>query len=143
MTPTRKSKEKGGTEKAENLPKRHSLDALIEKYKEVAQLVEKEGKQYAIKLDQEVNEDVAIKYRLVLRPTGRGIVHVLEILDATEERAAIQIPLVGRDWARVLNHADRVLTSLSIEKFREVSELLVELSERLKLGSRSSVTEVE
>jgi 1,4-alpha-glucan branching enzyme len=139
MTSTRKSKEKGSTEKAE----RHSLDALIEKYKEVAQLVEKEGKQYAIKLDQEANEDVTIKYRLVLRPTGRGIVHVLEILDATEERAAIQIPLVGRDWARVLNHADRVLTSLSIEKFREVSELLVELSERLKLGGRSSVTEVE
>ena len=143
MTSARKSKEKGSTEKVENPPKRHSLDVLIEKYKEVAQLVEKEGKQYAIKLDQEVNEDVAIKYRLVLRPTGRGVVHVLEILDAAEERAAIQIPLVGRDWARVLNHADRVLTSLSIEKFREVSELLVELSERLKLGGRSSVTEVE
>jgi len=139
MTSTRKSKEKG----VENSPKRHSLDVLIEKYKEVAQLVEREGKQYAIKLDQEVNEDVTIKYRLVLRPTGRGIVHVLEILDATEERAAIQIPLVGREWTRILNHADRVLTSLSIEKFREISELLVELSERLKLGSRSSVTEVE
>jgi len=119
------------------------IDALIERYNEIRQKAESENKQYAIKLDQESNEDVTVKYRLVLRPAARGIVHTLEILDATEERAAIQIPLLGRDWARTLNHADRVLSSASIEKFREVAELLIELSERLKLGGRSSVTEIE
>jgi len=41
-----------------------------------------------------------------------------------------------------LNHADRVLNTMSTEKFREVSRLLVELSKRL--GSRgSAATEVE
>jgi hypothetical protein len=118
------------------------VDALIERYNEIRQKVEAENKQYAIKLDQENSEDVTVKYRLVLRPTGRGIVHTLEIMDAVEERAAIQIPLLGRDWERVLNHADRVINSMTAEKFREVAQLLVELSQRLSLGGRSSVTEV-
>ncbi len=120
-----------------------ALEALIAKYKEIAAKVEQEGKQYAIKLDNEAGEDITIKYRLVLRPTGRGIMHTLEILDATEERGAIQIPLMGRNWERVLNHADRVLSSMTIEKFREISELLIGLSERLNLGRSGGVTEVE
>jgi hypothetical protein len=143
MTAAKKSKEGGSAEKAEAQPKRHSVEALIGKYKEVAQLVERENKQYAIKLDLEPSEDVTIKYRLVLRPTGRGVVHTLEILDAMEERAAVQIPLLGRDWERMLNHADRVLSAMSIEKFREVAELLIELNKRLNLGGRGPVTEVE
>jgi hypothetical protein len=120
-----------------------AVEALIEKYKEIAQLVENEGKQYAIKLDTESSEDVTIKYRLVLKPTSRGIMHTLEILDATEERSAIQIPLAGRDWERILNHADRVFSTMTTEKFREVAELLTELSNRLSLGRTSRVTEVE
>jgi hypothetical protein len=119
------------------------VEALIERYKEIANKVETEGKQYAIKLNQETNEDVTVKYRLVLRPTARGIIYTLEILDATEERAAIQIPLFGWDWERILSHADRVINSMTAEKFREVAELLTELSNRLNLGRRSSVTEVE
>jgi dTDP-D-glucose 4,6-dehydratase len=119
------------------------VEALIEKYKEIAAMVEREGKQYAIKLDTESSEDVSIKYRLVLKPTARGIIHTLEILDATEERSAIQIPLAGRDWERILNHADRVFNAMTTEKFREVADLLIELSNRLNLGGRSSVTEVE
>jgi len=129
-------------EKSDSGKSSSQVEPLVEKYRETAQKVEAEGKQYAIKLGGESNEDVTIKYRLVLRPTARGIVHTLEILDATEERAAIQIPLLGRDWARTLNHADRVLSNVSVEKFREIAELLVELSERLKLGG-SSLTEVE
>ncbi len=120
-----------------------AVEALVEKYKEIARKVEAEGKQYAIKLDNEVGEDVTIKYRLVLRPTGRGIVHTLEILDATEERSAVQIPLIGRNWEQILNHADRVLSSMTIEKFREVAELLVELGNRINQGRSSGVTEVE
>jgi len=119
------------------------VEALIEKYKEIAAMVEREGKQYAIKLDTESSEDVSIKYRLVLKPTARGIIHTLEILDATEERSAIQIPLAGRDWERILNHADRVFSAMTTEKFREVAELLIELSNRLSLGRTSRVTEVE
>jgi len=119
-----------------------AVDQLLSKYQEIAQKVESEGKQYAIKLGDESSEDVTIKYRLLLRPTARGIMHTLEIMDATEERAPIQIPLFGRNWERILNHADRVLNTMSTEKFREVSHLLVELSKRL--GSRgSAATEVE
>jgi len=129
-------------EKADSGKSSSQVEPLVEKYRETAQKVEAEGKQYAIKLGGESNEDITIKYRLVLRPTARGIIHTLEILDATEERAAIQIPLLGRDWARTLNHADRVLSNVSVEKFREIAELLIELSERLKLGG-SSLTEVE
>jgi hypothetical protein len=120
-----------------------AVEALIEKYREIANKVEAEGKQYAIKLDLESNEDVTVKYRLVLRPTPRGIIHTLEIMDAAEERGAIQIPLTGRDWERILNHADRVLSAMTIEKFREVAELLTELSNKLSLGRSSRVTEVE
>jgi hypothetical protein len=120
-----------------------AVEALIEKYKEIAAMVEREGKQYAIKLDVESSEDVSVKYRLVLKPTARGIIHTLEILDATEERSAIQIPLAGRDWERILNHADRVFNAMTTEKFREVTELLIELNNRLGLGRTSRVTEVE
>jgi len=119
-----------------------AVEQLFSKYQEIAQKVQDEGKQYAIKLGDESSEDVTIKYRLLLRPTARGIMHTLEIMDATEERAPIQIPLFGRSWERVLNHADRVLNTMSTEKFREISRLLVELSKRL--GSRgSAATEVE
>jgi hypothetical protein len=135
MTAVRRKEAEKKTNKA--------VEALIERYKEIASKVEAEGKQYAIKLDQEANEDVTVKYRLVLRPTARGIIHTLEILDATEERSAIQIPLIGRSWERILNHADRVINSMTAEKFREVADLLIELSNRLNLGGRSSVTEVE
>jgi len=120
-----------------------AVESLVSRYKEISQKVETENRQYAIKLEHESNEDVTIKYRLVLRPTGRGIMHTLEILDATEERAAIQIPLLGRDWERILNHADRVLNAISSEKFREVADLLIELGNRVNTGGRSSVTEVE
>ena len=119
-----------------------AVEQLFSKYQEIAQKVQDEGKQYAIKLGDESSEDVTIKYRLLLRPTARGIMHTLEIMDATEERAPIQIPLFGRGWERVLNHADRVFNTMSTEKFREISRLLVELSKRL--GSRgSAATEVE
>jgi hypothetical protein len=129
--------QKSGKEKEND-----AVDQLFGKYQEIAQKVQNEGKQYAIKLGDESNEDVTIKYRLLLRPTARGIMHTLEIMDATEERAPIQIPLFGRSWERVLNHADRVLNTMSTEKFREISHLLVELSKRL--GSRgSAATEVE
>jgi phosphate uptake regulator len=118
-----------------------AVDQLFSKYQEIAQRVENEGKQYAIKLGDE-SGDVTIKYRLLLRPTARGIMHTLEIMDATEERAAIQIALFGRNWERILNHADRVFNTMSTEKFREISRLLIELSKRL--GSRgSAATEVE
>jgi len=120
-----------------------AIEALIEKYKEIAATVEREGRQYAIKLDTESSDDISIKYRLVLKPTARGIIHTLEILDAMEERSAIQIPLAGRDWERILNHADRVLNAMTTEKFREVAELLIELNNRLGLGHTSRVTEVE
>lgn len=131
------------TERTEREKSGHSINALIERYREIAEKVQAENKQYAIKLDQEASEEVTVKYRLVLRPTPRGIIHTLEILDATEERSAIQIPLIGRDWERVLSHADRVINSMTAEKFREISDLLIELAKRLNLGGRSSVTEVE
>jgi len=129
--------QKSGKEKESD-----AVEQLFSKYQEIAQKVQDEGKQYAIKLGDESSEDVTIKYRLLLRPTARGIMHTLEIMDATEERAPIQIPLFGRSWERVLNHADRVFNTMSTEKFREISRLLVELSKRL--GSRgSAATEVE
>jgi len=129
--------QKSGKEKEND-----AVEQLFSKYQEIAQKVQDEGKQYAIKLGDESSEDVTIKYRLLLRPTARGIMHTLEIMDATEERAPIQIPLFGRSWERVLNHADRVFNTMSTEKFREISRLLVELSKRL--GSRgSAATEVE
>jgi hypothetical protein len=129
--------QKSGKEKESD-----AVEQLFSKYQEIAQKVQDEGKQYAIKLGDESSEDVTIKYRLLLRPTARGIMHFLEVMDATEERAPIQIPLFGRSWERVLNHADRVLNTMSTEKFREISRLLVELSKRL--GSRgSAATEVE
>ena len=129
--------QKSGKEKESD-----AVEQLFSKYQEIAQKVQDEGKQYAIKLGDESSEDVTIKYRLLLRPTARGIMHTLEVMDATEERAPIQIPLFGRSWERVLNHADRVLNTMSTEKFREISRLLVELSKRL--GSRgSAATEVE
>jgi len=129
--------QKSGKEKESD-----AVEQLFSKYQEIAQKVQDEGKQYAIKLGDESSEDVTIKYRLLLRPTARGIMHTLEVMDATEERAPIQIPLFGRSWERVLNHADRVFNTMSTEKFREISRLLVELSKRL--GSRgSAATEVE
>jgi len=129
--------QKSGKEKESD-----AVEQLFSKYQEIAQKVQDEGKQYAIKLGDESSEDVTIKYRLLLRPTTKGIMHTLEIMDATEERAPIQIPLFGRSWERVLNHADRVFNTMSAEKFREISRLLVELSKRL--GSRgSAATEVE
>ena len=129
--------QKSGKEKEND-----AVEQLFGKYQEIAQKVQDEGKQYAIKLGDESSEDVTIKYRLLLRPTARGIMHTLEVMDATEERAPIQIPLFGRNWERVLNHADRVFNTMSTEKFREISRLLVELSKRL--GSRgSAATEVE
>ena len=134
----RKESVKEGKEKISK-----AIESLVARYREISQKVETERRQYAIKLDHESNEDITIKYRLVLRPTDRGIVHTLEILDATEERAAIQIPLLGRNWETVLNHADRVLNAISAEKFREVADLLIELVNRINTGGRSTVTEVE
>jgi hypothetical protein len=129
--------QKSGKEKEND-----AVDQLLSKYQEVAQKVQDEGKQYAIKLGDESNEDVTIKYRLLLRPTARGIMHTLEIMDATEERAPIQIPLLGRNWERTLTHADRVFSVMTIEKYREISRLLAELAKRL--GSRgAAATEVE
>jgi hypothetical protein len=132
MAPQKSDKEKGN----------EAVEQLYSKYQEVAQKVQEEGKQYAIKLGDESNEDVTIKYRLLLRPTAKGVMHTLEIMDATEERAPIQIALFGRNWERILNHADRVLNTMTTEKFREISRLLIELSKRLGSG-RAAATEVE
>ena len=117
------------------------VEPLLKKYNETRERVLNEGRQYAIKIADEKNEDMTIKYRLVLRATARGIIHTLEIMDATEERAAVQIPLIG-NWEAVLAHAQRVFASMTLEKYKEVMELLIKLREHIR-GGGGGVQEVE
>jgi len=83
--------QKSGKEKESDV-----VEQLFSKYQEIAQKVQDEGKQYAIKLGDESSEDVTIKYRLLLRPTARGIMHTLEIMDATARCAPPRRSRAGR-----------------------------------------------
>jgi len=117
------------------------IEPLLKKYNEAREKALSENRQYAIRIADEANEDITIKYRLVLRPTPRGIIHMLEIMDATEERGAVQIALTG-NWEAVLAHAERVFAAMSLEKYKEVMELLIRLREHIR-GTGGRVQEVE
>ncbi|MCC6021313.1 MAG: hypothetical protein LM577_08125 [Thermoproteaceae archaeon] len=105
------------------------VEKLLEKYKEVRRMAEEQRRAYAIKIAAEESDGIHVKYRLLLRPTQRGIVHLLEIMEEGEVRSAIQVPLLG-DWERALKHADRVIDAISKETFREVARVLVEMQRR-------------
>jgi hypothetical protein len=92
-------------------------------------MAEEQRRAYAIKLDVEESEGIRVKYRLLVRPTQRGVMHALEIMEEGETRSAVQVPLLG-DWERALKHADRVIDAISKEKFREIARLLVEMQRR-------------
>lgn len=105
------------------------VEKLLEKYREVRRMAEEQRRAYAIKIATEESEGIQIKYRLLVRPTQRGIVHALEIMEEGEARSAVQVPLLG-DWERALKHADRAIDATSKEKFREVARILVEMQRR-------------
>jgi hypothetical protein len=116
-------------------------EKLLERYREVRKMVEEQRRAYAIKLASEENDNIRVKYRLLLRPTQRGVMHLLEIMEEGETRGGIQVPLLG-DWERALKHADRTLDVISKEKFREVARLLVEIQRRGGITG-ASVQELE
>jgi membrane protein required for beta-lactamase induction len=92
-------------------------------------MAEEQRRAYAIKIAAEESDSIRVKYRLLLRPTQRGIMHLLEIMEEGEARGGVQVPLLG-DWERALKHADRVIDAISKEAFREVARVLVEMQRR-------------
>lgn len=101
--------------------------SLAEKYQEALGVLEAgEESQVAVLVKQEQTEDgLTIKHRLLMRKTPNSITHVYEILEP-ESGAMIQIPLLG-NWQDVLTGAVNLLESLNMETVKAVVEELVQL----------------
>lgn len=102
---------------SEDIKKRHS---------EAVKRAKEAGKPVALILHTEDVEEHVVKYRLLIRPSGDRIFYTFEI--AIDDKATtVQIPLIGRDWSEILNTAEAILNTMTMDGFKKAKELVLKL----------------